>query len=133
MNQTVQIVVLAIIQKKGKYLFTLRHDPGSDYHNKWQIPGGGHEFAETTEETLHREVREELGTEVVAKQLIPFVDTKVRGSWQGIFITYLCELKDANSPIILNEEATAYRWMNIDELREVDTLPGCMELFESWI
>ena len=127
LNHT-QVVVLALIKQNGKFLFTLRHDPSSDYHNKWQIPGGGLEFAESPQETLHREVREELGVEVTNVRLVPFIDTKVRGNWQGIFISYVCELKDNAQPIILNEEASEYRWLTIQEIQNVNTLPGCIEL-----
>lgn len=123
-----QVVVLALIQKKNSFLFTLRHDPGSDFHGKWQIPGGGLEFSETPEAALHREVREELGVEVTITRLVPFVDTKIRGNWQGIFITYLCVLEEENMEIILNEEASEYRWMTADEVEEVPVLAGCREM-----
>lgn len=126
--QHTQVVVLALIKQNDKFLFTLRHDPGSDYHDKWQIPGGGLEFAETPEEALHREVREELGVEVKNIKLVPFIDTKVRGNWQGIFISYVCELQEDSQQIVLNEEASEYRWLHIQEIAMLDTLPGCTEL-----
>ena len=125
-----QVVVLAIIRQNNTYLFTLRNDENSTLHNKWQIPGGGLEFGEKPEETLHREVREELGTKVKLIHAEPFVDTEVRGKWQGIFISYLCELADSNSPIIINEEATEYKWVTYEELTKLDSLPGCLELIE---
>lgn len=128
MHSYTQIVVLALIKQNNTFLFSLRHDPGSDYHNKWQIPGGGLEFAETPEQTLHREVREELGVEVKNIKLVPFIDTKVRGNWQGIFISYVCELKDHTQQITLNEEASEYKWLTIQEIQNINTLPGCIEL-----
>ncbi len=131
---TVQIVVLALIQKEDTFLFTLRHDPGSDYHNKWQIPGGGHEFGETPIQTLHREVREELGIEVEIVQMLPDIQTKVRNTWQGIFLTYHCKLKDTDSPIVLNDEASEYKWLTLEDLADHDTfqsLDGCVDLIKS--
>lgn len=124
-----QVVVLAIIRHENKYLFTLRNDGDSEMNGKWQIPGGGLEFGETPEETLHREVHEELGTAV---KIIsgPLVDTEVRGHWQGVFIAYLCELENLESKITINEEATAYNWFSEDEMKSLDLLPGCIELVE---
>jgi 8-oxo-dGTP pyrophosphatase MutT (NUDIX family) len=125
-----QVVVLAIIKKDNKYLFTLRNEESSELHNKWQIAGGGLEFAEKPLETLHREVMEELGTEVQLLHPEPFVETEIRGKWQGIFIAYLCELKDPHAEIRLNEEASDYKWFTLEELSSLDLLPGCLELVE---
>ena len=128
-----QVVVLAIIKQQNKYLFTLRNDENSSMHNKWQIPGGGLEFGEQPHETLHREVREELGTVVKLLRTDPFVDTEIRGKWQGIFISYVCELQDQNAEIIINEEASDYKWLTFEELQSVESLPGCVELIEKII
>lgn len=130
-SKFIQVVVLALIQKGDTFLFTLRHDPGSDYHNKWQIPGGGHEFGETPLQTLHREVREELGVEVEIIRLLPDIQTKVRNTWQGIFITYLCKLKDEQAAVILNDEASEYKWLRYEDLKHTKTLSGCVELIKS--
>ncbi len=123
-----QVVVLALIKNENKYLLTLRSDSKPSLNNKWQIPGGGLEFAETPEQTLHREVREELGTEIIVTHPYPFVDTEVRAHWQGLFITYLCKLKDEKHEIFLNEEATEYGWFSKEEMKLLDLLPGCIEL-----
>ncbi|HRN70222.1 MAG TPA: NUDIX hydrolase, partial [Candidatus Woesebacteria bacterium] len=118
------------IQNQNKYLFTKRNDEGSVMHNKWQIAGGGLEFGEKPEETLYREVREELGTTVKVIYPEPFVDTEVWGKWQGVFISYLCELTHPSNAIILNEEATDFKWFTLEELPKVDLLPGCIALIE---
>ncbi len=124
----IQIVVLALIKKNNTYLLTLRNDTSSQMHNKWQIPGGGLEFAETPEETLYREVREELGTEVTITHPYPLVDTEVRGNWQGIFVSYLCKLTNESHDIFINEEASDYGWYTKEEIKKLDLLPGCYEL-----
>lgn len=125
-----QPVVLAVLQKDDRYLLTLRHDQDPAFNRKWQLPGGSIEFGEAPEEALHREVREELGIEVKIVRLIPFVDTRVRGTWQGIFISFLCTMTDESANIYLNKEATAWRWFEKKELdySKLDILVGCVEI-----
>ena len=124
MSTKTQVVVLAVLRKNDKFLLTKRNDPHSEFHNKWQLVGGGNEFAETPLETLHREVREELGIEVAKVSLIPFIDTKVRGGWHGIFISYACEMKNINDPIIINDEASEFGWFTLEEARALDMIQG---------
>ncbi|PIQ73591.1 hypothetical protein COV58_01705 [Candidatus Roizmanbacteria bacterium CG11_big_fil_rev_8_21_14_0_20_36_8] len=124
-----QLVVLPVIENDGKYLLTKRIDKYSDYHGKWQLPGGAMEFSETPEKALRREVHEELGIEVNIVKLIPTIDIKVRGKWQGIFISYLCSMKDENAEIILNEEASKFQWFTLEEIKKLDNLfEGCLEV-----
>jgi len=132
MTQTFQPVILAVIEKDNKYLFTKRIDDFPAYHDKWQLPGGGLEFGENPVEGLRRELREELGAEVTNIKLIPFVDTRVRNDWQGIFISFHCRLENPNAEIYLNEEASEYRWF---EKAEIDysrfpIFEGCVEIVQ---
>lgn len=126
----IQVVVLAVIRKGNKYLLTQRNDMTSDIHGKWQIAGGGLEFGELPIECLHREVKEELGTTVNVIYPEPFVDTEIRGSWQGVFIAYVCELTNPDNIITINDEASDYNWFTKEELYNLDLLPGCIELIE---
>ncbi|PIZ62319.1 hypothetical protein CO051_05540 [Candidatus Roizmanbacteria bacterium CG_4_9_14_0_2_um_filter_39_13] len=125
-----QPVALAVIKKKDEYLFTLRVDTYKDLNGKWQIPGGGVDFGETPIEALHREVREELGIEVTVLQENPQVKTIMRKNWQGILLCYLCEMKDTTAKIVLNEEATEWKWMSLEELRAQESIPGCVDMVE---
>jgi len=125
-------VVLAIIEKDNKYLFTKRVDPNPRYNGKWQLPGGGVEYGETPEEALKREIQEELGVTVGKCVVVPYIDTKIRTNWQGIFITYHCHLKNSESKFTLNEEASEYRWFSADEIdySKNDIFEGCVEMIE---
>jgi 8-oxo-dGTP diphosphatase len=129
----IQPVVLAVIEKDNKILFTKRIDENPKHHDLWQLPGGGLEFGESPVQTLHREMMEELSAEVDNVKLIPYIDTKIKNNWHGIFISFKCNLKDTNNPIILNEEASEYRWFKKEEINysKYNIFEGCVEIIEA--
>lgn len=127
MSREINVVVIAVIRnKQGKYLMTLRteDDPEDKFHNIWQLPGGGVEWGEKLEEALKREMREEIGTGITIKQLIPKIFESVRDdAWHGIFPCFLCELTDEHAQIVLNAEASAYKWYTPDEIKNLPSFP----------
>src|SRR6266850_2444709 len=66
-------VAAGLIFRGGKLLITQRH---MDVHlgGLWEFPGGKREPDETFEECLARELREELGIEVVVGELVESLD-----------------------------------------------------------
>ncbi len=124
--QKTKLVVSGIIVKDATYLLTRRVDKENpEFDGKWQFPGGGLEFAEHPEETLHRELREEVGVDVVNIELVPHIVTMVRnGNWQGIFLCYTGELKESDQEITLNEEASEYGWFSAIEIAKMNALAG---------
>jgi 8-oxo-dGTP diphosphatase len=117
-------VVIALIKKGGKFLMTKRVNPFV-----WQFPGGGMEFGETPEEAIKREMIEEIGVEIEIITLIPKIYTETRnGKWQGIFICFLCRLKNESATIILNHEATEYNWFELEEISKFDMMSKTLEM-----
>jgi 8-oxo-dGTP diphosphatase len=58
-------VLAAVIIKDNKILCTQRGEHKYDYlANKWEFPGGKMETGESQEETIRREIREELSMEI---------------------------------------------------------------------
>ena len=125
-------VVIAIIKKNNKYLMTKRVsfdlEDSRFFPYVWQFPGGGMEFGETPEKTVEREMLEEIGTKIKIVSLIPKVYTEIRNKWQGIFICFFCKLKDQNSKIILNHEASEYNWFDLNEISKLRLMPKTFEM-----
>lgn len=137
---TKKIVVAAMglpIDKKGKYLLTRRHAPGIlAWHNKWQIAGGGLEFGETTEQTLAREMQEELQVSVRIIHPQPIVKTSI---WYGhetekkqdsqvVLITYLVDIGKQEIDITKDDETNNYDWFLLKEIMKLDSLPMTTEI-----
>ena len=62
-------VTAAIIQQDGKILITERPE-GTHLEGMWEFPGGKKEEAETLEQCIVREIREELGIQVKPERLL---------------------------------------------------------------
>lgn len=119
------------LRKDGKMLLTRRNAPRfPNWHNKWQLPGGGMEFGETAEQTLSREFQEELGVSARILFPHPIVKTKV---WYGDHIdrktdthlTLLCYLVSIDGKIDISGDAETndYAWLTFAEALEADHLP----------
>lgn len=84
-----------ILNKKREILLTKRIEPAfPQWNGKWGIPGGHVEFGENPNEALHRELKEELGIEVIITFSTPFIVSKTldleKIIYHGIFLCFSC-------------------------------------------
>ncbi len=138
MNRTITPVVVGIIERDEKYLFTQRADIGPEYKEItkgkseiWQCPGGGLEFSEDSEEGLRREIREEVGIEINVITLLPKLYSDVRSDRVHLLIIpFFCTMKNPADTITINDEASEYKWVSIEEAKQMVTLPFGTEMLE---
>lgn len=125
------------INKEEKFLLTRRHAPGrNQWHNKWQVAGGGLEFGETPEETLVREFKEELSVTPRVIYPLPIVKSQI---WYGdekqnipnsqiILVTYIVDIGDQKVDLSKEDETNDWGWFGLAEVLNLDNLPLTAEI-----
>jgi len=124
MSEKPLVVAAAVIQKKDLILIAQRKKNSFLEPNKWEFPGGKVEPGERLEDCLIREVKEELGIEIVVNGLF-MVHTHVyhkKGRAYPIQLhVYLAEWKCGQVRTI---DCQDFRWVFPHELERFDFVEG---------
>ena len=123
-------VICACITRHGgqEILLSMRRAPGvPGLDGKWELPGGKVEFRETPEQTIVREINEELGLQVTPRRLLPYLHTNVweyeHATQHVILACYECETRSE-----ISEAASEYaKWFHPQAIDFNSTLPGTKE------
>ena len=92
----------------------------------WDLPGGKIRKGEQVEETLRREIVEELGIDGSKLQILDIFDASISNIKIShgeeiplMLITYLCKLPENENNFKLTLEHSEYKWVDIEEAREL--------------
>jgi 8-oxo-dGTP pyrophosphatase MutT (NUDIX family) len=118
-----EIDKIALIKiENGKILSTK-----SKGKNKYYIPGGKRENDESDEQTLIREIKEELSVEII-KESIEYVGTfkaQSDGAIEGTIVKMTCYKANYIGDLKEDNEIEEIRWLNYNDLEiisEVDKI-----------
>ena len=121
-----RVTAKAVITRDKKILLVQEPD------NRWEFPGGKIEFGDTPEETLKRELKEELGVTQGLK-IGPIINC-----WSWIFqskvylqfflLLYRCETDQAE--FTLSSEHIQYGWYTKDEALKLNLTEGTRHTLE---
>ena len=100
-----------LIRQEGKLLITKR-PAGSHLAGFWEFPGGKQEEGETLEACLQREVREELGIEIIPDGCLLSIDHEYQQHIVSLHF-FRCHLMSGNPQPLECEEL---RWVCPREL-----------------
>lgn len=110
-------VTAAVIVREGKILCVQRNENKLNYiSKKWEFPGGKVEENEKIENTIIREIKEELNLDIKVSKFLIQVD-HCYPDFRIIMDTFQCEI--ISGVLTLNEHLD-YRWLNELELEQLD-------------
>ena len=137
MGHEPRVRVSLLLRWQGRVLLCRQEKPGKEY---WLLPGGGVEAGETLEESLHRELGEELGLWdtiqlegpiAVAESIAPNFQAGDRHIVHVIFGADLSHrsLEDVESH---DPAVRGTRLFSLDELEEIVVHPPMKRFVQRW-
>jgi len=115
--------VVAIIRKDGRLLVQKR-PPGGLLADLWEFPGGKRQRGESLEQALRREVREELGVEVVSARPL----TSVKHAYTQFLVhLHAFEVTADQEPTLIRGRR---RWVTLRGVRKYPLPSGSVRLVE---
>lgn len=110
-------VVAAIIEHEGKILCVQRGENKLPYiSKKYEFPGGKIEEGETNEETIIREIKEELHMDIRTKKEFITVEHEYP-DFHLTMHSFICSCED---PTVQLTEHIEYKWLALSELEGLD-------------
>lgn len=119
-------VVCALLQNDDGHLLLAQRPAHKHLGLKWEFPGGKVEPAESPEDALHREIREELGCTLTGLRALPRY-THDYGTVRIEMMPFLCRLaSDSTAPT--PQEHVALAWTRPADLARYDLAPADVPL-----
>lgn len=112
MSEGFILVVAGVIEKEGKVLIAKRSRPDDPLAGTWEFPGGKVRAGETPQESIRRELREELNIEVDVKEFL--VEGRYRYPHISIRLqAYRCIWRSGEIKLLDHKE---YAWVSPKDL-----------------
>lgn len=117
-DPTPTIVAAAVIESDGRYLITRREK--GHLEGLWEFPGGKLRPSETLPECLQRELREELGVEVIVGEKLETI-TWSYPERPVVLHFFRCRLASGQ---VVPQEGQAIAWVRPNELERYPFPPA---------
>lgn len=126
--KTIRVVAAVIKAKneKGENIIFATQRGYGDFKGGWEFPGGKIEEGEAPQDAVKREIMEELDTEVSVGELIDTIEYDYP-TFHLSMDCFWCEI--IKGDLVLKEHEAA-KWVNKDQINDVDWLPADITLVE---
>jgi len=119
-------VVCALIENKNNEIFCCKRGPGRALEGYWEFPGGKVEEHETHEQTIVREIKEELKSDIepleyIGKSYYEYTNMAPYKDFSITMYAYRCKL--INGSLELTEH-TAKKWVKKEDMDANDFAPA---------
>ena len=115
------VVAVALVDRDNRILIAQRPE-GKHFSGFWEFPGGKIEDNERPEDALIRELKEELGIDVIRKCLAPF--TFASHSYEDFHLLmplYICRIWTGN---LIAREDQNLKWVRAERLTDFPMPPA---------
>jgi len=126
-----RVAVGAIVIKDGQVLLVRRGQPPSE--GLWAVPGGRVHLGETLQQAAEREIKEETGLSIHARDPVYTFDVILRDEAGRVRFHYVIVdlLADyINGTVCPGDDAREARWVTPDELERLPTNQATREVLQ---
>ncbi len=127
------VVPCGFLVQNGKLFMQKRNDPfRTEFHGKWEFPGGGVELGETMKQSLVREVQEETGYKVEVVHLLQQIaveyEINVEFPYQVYLLPYVCKIVGGEGKFS-SQEVLETKWFDLDTVTDYELLGTNKEFY----
>lgn len=128
-----RVIVVGLIEKDGSYLLGKKPENIGPYPNTWHLPGGGINLeAESLEEALKREIKEEAGIEIQNIHSVG-LDEDYEKDKHGelthyVFLDFKADY--LSGTINANDDMKQLKWVEVKEIKDLNLNKPTKKLFE---
>lgn len=110
---------VVILNEQNELLLMLRSPKSRNEHGMWAIPGGKVEFNERIEDTIVREVQEEIGITLVRPQSVGYIDHMITSEKQHwVSIIFIAESYTGTVTNCEEDKCEELKWFALDAIPE---------------
>jgi 8-oxo-dGTP diphosphatase len=123
------VVAAAVLVEQSRVLLTQRK-AGAHLAGAWEFPGGKVEPGEDPREALRRELREELGVEANAGEIVDVTFHRYEDAGKAVLLLFFEATRAAGSPEPRALEVAAFRWATAPDLDPAQFPPADVKVLE---